>query len=42
MGAITGRSYGEKNASNPEALAKINDFTWLEARWLAERSQLSL
>ena len=42
MGAITGRSYGEKNASNPEALAKINDFTWLEARWLAEKSQLSL
>jgi len=42
MGAITGRSYGEKNASNKEALAKINDFTWLEARWLAERSQLLL
>ena len=42
MGAITGRSYGEKNASNKEALAKINDFTWLEARWLEEKSQLSL
>jgi hypothetical protein len=42
LGAITGRSYGEKNASNKEALARINDFTWLEARWLAEKSQLSL
>jgi hypothetical protein len=42
MGAITGRSYGEKNASDKEALAKINDFTWLEDRWLAEKSQLSL
>jgi hypothetical protein len=42
MGAITGKSYGEKNASNKEALANINDFTWLEARWLAEKSQLSL
>jgi hypothetical protein len=42
MGAITGRSYGEKNASNKEALNKINDFTWLEALWLREKSQLSL
>jgi hypothetical protein len=29
-GALAGRSYGEKNASNKEALAKINDFTWLQ------------
>jgi len=42
IGALAGRSYGEKNASNKEALSKINDFTWLEARWLAEKSQLSL
>jgi len=42
MGAIQGKDYGEKNASNKEALAKINDFTWLEVRWLAEKSQLSL
>jgi hypothetical protein len=42
LGALAGRNYGEKNASNKEALNKINDFTWLEARWLAEKSQLSL
>ena len=41
-GALTGRTYGEKNASNKEALSKVNDFTWLEALWLAEKSQLSL
>ena len=41
-GALAGREYGEKNASNKEALNKINDFTWLEVRWLAEKSQLSL
>ena len=42
LGALAGKSYGEKNASNKEALNKINDFTWLEDRWLAEKSQLSL
>jgi hypothetical protein len=41
-GALAGKAYGEKNASNKEALSKINDFTWLEALWLAEKSQLSL
>jgi hypothetical protein len=41
-GALAGRAYGEKNASDKEALFKINDFTWLEALWLAEKSQLSL
>ena len=41
-GALAGRTYGEKNASNKEALSKVNDFTWLEALWLAEKSQLSL
>jgi hypothetical protein len=41
-GALAGRHYGQKNASNKEALSKINDFTWLEALWLAEKSQLSL
>jgi hypothetical protein len=42
IGALSGRDYGEKNASNKEALAKINDFNWLEVRWLAEKSQISL
>jgi len=42
LGALAGRAYGEKNASDKEALDKINDFTWLEVRWLAEKSQLSL
>lgn len=41
-GALAGRAYGENNASDKEALSKINDFTWLEAQWLAEKSQLSL
>jgi hypothetical protein len=41
LGALAGRAYGEKNASNKEALSRINDFTWLEALWLAEKSQLS-
>jgi hypothetical protein len=42
IGALAGKSYGEKNASDQEALARINDFTWLEDRWLEEKSQLSL
>jgi hypothetical protein len=41
-GAIAGRDYGQKNASNKEALSKINDFTWLEDRWLEEKFRLSL
>jgi hypothetical protein len=42
LGALAGRNYGEKNAPNKEALSNINDFTWLEVLWLAEKSQLSL
>ena len=42
IGALAGKQYGEKNASIPEALAKINDFNWLEEWWLMEKSQLSL
>jgi hypothetical protein len=42
MGAIQGRNYGEKNASNKEALNKINDFNWLRDQWSLEKSQLSL
>ena len=38
-GALAGKEYGEKNASNPEALSKINDFNWLQDLWLKERSQ---
>jgi hypothetical protein len=41
LGAISGRQYGEKNASDQEALARINDFIWLEDQWLAEKSRLS-
>jgi hypothetical protein len=29
-GACSGRDYGIKHSSDPEALAKINDFEWLE------------
>jgi hypothetical protein len=42
IGALAGRDYGEKNASLLEALSKINDFNWLQDRWLMEKSQLSL
>ena len=42
LGALAGRAYGQKNAPDKEALSKINDFTWLEVLWLAEKSQLSL
>ncbi len=42
LGALAGRAYGEKNASNKEALSKINDFTWLQDLWSLEKSQLSL
>jgi hypothetical protein len=41
-GALAGRAYGEKNASDKEALSKINDFNWLQDLWLAEKSQISL
>lgn len=35
-GALAGKSYGQENASNKEALLKINDFTWLQDRWSLE------
>jgi hypothetical protein len=38
-GANAGKTYGQENASNKEALAKINDFTWLQDRWSLEKSQ---
>jgi hypothetical protein len=28
-GALAGKQYGQENASNQEALSKINDFSWL-------------
>jgi len=36
IGALAGREYGEKNASYPEALCKINDFNWLKDLWTLE------
>jgi hypothetical protein len=42
LGALAGRAYGEKSASDKEALGKINDFIWLQDLWLKEKSQLSL
>lgn len=35
-GALAGRAYGQENASNIEALKKINDFIWLQDRWSSE------
>jgi hypothetical protein len=29
-GALAGKQYGQENASNQEALSKINDFSWLQ------------
>lgn len=37
-GANLGRKYGEENKGNKDALAKINDFEWLQARWQEEKS----
>ena len=28
-GALAGKQYGQENASDQEALSKINDFSWL-------------
>jgi hypothetical protein len=39
LGALAGKTYGQENASDKEALSKINDFTWLQDRWQAEISQ---
>jgi hypothetical protein len=36
-GALAGKAYGEKNASNPEALLKINDFDWLMSQFQRTR-----
>ena len=32
-GALAGRQYGTDNKNNPEALKKINDFSWLEKQF---------
>ena len=39
-GALAGKAYGQKNASDQEALSKINDFNWLQDQWSLEKSQL--
>ena len=36
-GANDGKDYGRKNASDPEALLKINDFNWLMLRYQQNR-----
>lgn len=37
-GALAGRKYGQENASNKEALSKLNDFTWLQDHWSLGKS----
>jgi hypothetical protein len=32
-GAILGREYGERNKNDKQALAKINDFDWLQEQF---------
>jgi len=39
IGANAGKKYGQENASNKEALLKINDFTWLKDQWSLGISQ---
>ena len=39
IGANAGKKYGQENASNLEALAKINDFNWLRDQWSLEICQ---
>ena len=39
LGALAGKLYGQKNASNKEALCKINDFTWLKDQMSLEKFQ---
>lgn len=41
LGAQSGRKYGQENASDKEALGRINDFNWLADRWQEEKSQIS-
>lgn len=36
-GAIAGRKYGQENASNKEALFRINDFSWLEDQFNSQQ-----
>jgi len=39
LGALAGKTYGQKNASDKEALCKINDFTWLKDQMSLEKFQ---
>jgi hypothetical protein len=39
LGALAGKLYGEKNASDKEALCKINDFSWLQDQMSLEKFQ---
>ena len=36
-GANAGRKYGQENASNKEALSRINDFSWLEDQFNSQQ-----
>lgn len=40
-GAILGRDYGERNKDKPEALAKINDFEWLQEQFARQSYPLT-
>ncbi len=40
IGAEQGQEYATKNASDPEALKKINDFDWLREQYFFIRSQI--
>lgn len=39
LGALAGKLYGQTNASDKEALCKINDFTWLKDQMSLEKFQ---
>lgn len=41
IGALAGRNYGEKNASDKEALSLINNFEWLHSQFTIQSEMLS-
>jgi hypothetical protein len=41
-GALAGRQYGQENAGNKPALARINNYSWLEALFNSQQNHLSV
>ena len=41
-GALAGKQYGQENAGNKPALARINNYSWLEVLFNSQQHRLSL